>query len=88
MDCRQFIECGCLGYLIMALSSRVEDVRAAAGHTLTRFLHHLGGSRFREKAQVRWTGGGREGEREGGGEGGRERERERERGRGGEGGGK
>ena len=55
VDCRQFVEHGCLGYLIMVLSSQVEEVRAAAGHTLTRFSHHLEGSRFREKAQVGWA---------------------------------
>ena len=69
VDCRHFVEHGCLGYLIMALSSRVEEVRAAAGHTLTRFSHHLEGSRFREKAQVGWARlrvGGREKEGEGG----------------------
>ena len=76
MDCRQFVEHGCLGYLVMALSSREEEVRAAAGHTLTRFSHHLEGARFREKAHVR--GGLREGGREGESERGRERERERE----------
>ena len=55
VDCRQFVEHGCLGYLVMALSSLEEGVRAAAGHTLTRFSHHLEGARFREKAQVGWT---------------------------------
>ena len=55
VDCRQFVEHGCLGYLIMALSSRVEEVRTAAGHTLTRFSHHLEGSRFREMVQVGWA---------------------------------
>ena len=71
VDCRQFVEHGCLGYLVMALSSREEGVRAAAGHTLTRFSHHLEGSRYREKAQVR--GELRE---EGEGEGGRDEEEE------------
>ena len=52
MDCRQFVDHGCLGYLIMALSSQHKEVRAAGGHALTRFSTHLEGSRFREKAQV------------------------------------
>ena len=52
VDCRQFVEYGCLSYLIMALSSLVKEMRSAAGHALTRFSHHLDGSRFREKAQV------------------------------------
>ena len=72
VDCRQFVEHGCLGYLIMALSSRVEEVRAAAGHTLTRFSHHLEGSRFREKVQVGWAR--LRVERETGREGGKEEE--------------
>ena len=52
VDCRQFIDHGCLGYLIVALSCQAEEVRTAAGHALTRFSQHLDGSRFREKAQV------------------------------------
>ena len=65
MDCRQLVEHGCLGYLIMALSSLVEEMRSAAGHALTRFSHHLQGSRFREKAQVWWIFRGRVRERRG-----------------------
>ena len=53
VDCRQFVDHGCLSYLIMALSSQCEEVRAASGHVLTRFCTQLEGNRFREKAQVR-----------------------------------
>ncbi len=52
MDCRRFIDSGCLGYLITALSSGVEGVRAMSGCGLELFVSHLEGSRFREKTQV------------------------------------
>ena len=52
VDCRQFVDHGCLSYLLMALSSQHVEVRAASGHALSRFSAHLEGSRFREKAQV------------------------------------
>ena len=52
VDCRQFIDCGCLGYIIASLSSRVEMVRAAGSHALSRFTMHLEGARFKEKLQV------------------------------------
>ena len=53
VDCRQFVSHGCLGFLVLALSSLHKPVRAAASHALTRFKVHLRESRFREKAQVR-----------------------------------
>ncbi|XP_064405928.1 nucleolar pre-ribosomal-associated protein 1-like isoform X3 [Halichondria panicea] len=52
VDCRRFIDSGCLGYLITALSSRVEGVRTIGGCGLELFVGHLEGSRFREKTQV------------------------------------
>ena len=52
VDCRQFIDCGCLGYIVISLSSRVEAMRAAGSHALSRFTMHLEGARFKEKPQV------------------------------------
>ena len=52
VDCRQFIDCGCLGYIVVSLSSRVETMRAAGSHALSRFTMHLEGTRFKEKPQV------------------------------------
>ncbi len=52
MDCRRFVDSGCLGYLIAALCSEVEGVRALAGSGLELFTNHLDGSRFKEKMQV------------------------------------
>jgi len=52
VDCRQFIDCGCLGYIVAALSSKSEGVRSAGSHALSRFCTHLEGAKFREKLQV------------------------------------
>ena len=52
VDCRQFVDHGCLSYLILSLCSYHEDVRTAGGHALTRYLLHLEGSKFKEKAEV------------------------------------
>ena len=53
MDCRKFVERGCLGYTVASLSSRDDHMRQAGYHVLSRFLTHLEGARFREKNQVR-----------------------------------
>lgn len=52
MDCRSFVGHGCLGLLIVALSSLHKEMRLAAGHALSRFEAHLEESKFREKPQV------------------------------------
>jgi len=52
VDCRQFIDCGCLGYIVAALSSKSEGVRSAGSHALSRFCTHLEGAKFREKLQI------------------------------------
>ena len=55
MDCRQFIDLGCLGYLIASLASKEEGVRRGGAHSLYRFRQHLKGARFKEKQQVVYT---------------------------------
>lgn len=52
VDCRQFINSGCLSFLVVSLCSCHEEVRAASGHALTRFLSHLEGAKFKEKQEV------------------------------------
>jgi len=37
IDCRVFVETGCLGYVISALSSHDADMRAAALHVIYRY---------------------------------------------------
>lgn len=60
VDCRKFVEQGCLGLSVAALSSRDGNMRKAGYHVLSRYMMHLDGVRFREKKQVgtlslRWT---------------------------------
>ena len=52
VDCRHFVSTGCLGFLVVCLSSLDYYVREASSHTLSRFKVHLETSKFREKAQV------------------------------------
>ncbi|CAC5395757.1 URB1 [Mytilus coruscus] len=52
IDCRKFVERGCLGYVLAALSCHDSTMRGAAYFVLDNFLHHLEGSRFPEKDQV------------------------------------
>ena len=52
VDCRVVVESGALSYLLAALSSRVDEVRMAATHCLSRFSAHLRVSTCREKPQV------------------------------------
>ena len=51
IDCRKFIERGCLGYLIAALSCHDNTMRGAAYHVLDNFFLQLEASRFPEKEQ-------------------------------------
>lgn len=60
VDCRKFVEQGCLGLSVATLSSRDGNMRKAGYHVLSRYMMHLDGVRFREKKQVgtlslRWT---------------------------------
>ena len=55
VDCRKFVERGCLGYTVSSLASRDDHVRRAGYHVMSRYLHHLEGARFREKKQVSQT---------------------------------
>ncbi|VDI22213.1 nucleolar pre-ribosomal-associated protein 1 [Mytilus galloprovincialis] len=52
IDCRKFIERGCLGYILAALSCHDSTMRGAAYFVLDNFVHHLEGSRFPEKDQI------------------------------------
>lgn len=52
VDCRKFVEQGCLGLSVAALSSRDGNMRKAGYHVLSRYMMHLDGVRFREKKQV------------------------------------
>ena len=59
LDCRKFVEIGCLGYLFASLCSKNVNVRTAGGHALSRFSTHLDGASFREKIQVNIAGWGK-----------------------------
>ena len=52
VDCRKFIDIGCLAFVIAALSSQHIATRETAYHVLARFMNQLEGSRFLEKTQV------------------------------------
>ena len=52
VDCRKFIDVGCLAFVIAALSSQYIATRETAYHVLARFMNQLEGSRFLEKTQV------------------------------------
>ena len=52
VDCRKFVEQGCLSFTVASLSSRDTHVRQAGYHVLSRFMTHLEGSRFKERKQV------------------------------------
>eukprot|EP00794_Sanderia_malayensis_P000250 gene250-869_t len=52
VDCRKFIDTGCLSYAIAATTSSCIATRKAGYHILARFTNHLEASRFREKNQI------------------------------------
>ncbi|KAM7446686.1 nucleolar pre-ribosomal-associated protein 1 [Porites harrisoni] len=52
VDCRKFVEQGCLSFTVASLSSRDTHVRQAGYHVLSRFMTHLEGSRFKERKQI------------------------------------
>ena len=52
MDCRKFVERGCLSFTVASLSSRDVQVRKAGYHVLSRYMMHLEGARFKERKQV------------------------------------
>ena len=52
MDCFEFVQSGCLGYLLTALSCHDRDLRGAAYHALAEFYQQAEGSRFPAKDQV------------------------------------
>lgn len=52
IDCRKFVEIGCLGYTMAALSSHDEDMRCAALHVLDLYQNHLMTSRAPEREQL------------------------------------
>lgn len=56
VDCRKFVERGCLGFSIASLSSRDAQVRQAGYHVLSRYMMHLEGARFKERKQVSEVG--------------------------------
>ena len=56
MDCRKFVERGCLSFTVASLSSRDVHVRQAGYHVLSRYMMHLEGARFKERKQVSAVG--------------------------------
>ncbi|CAH1799014.1 unnamed protein product, partial [Owenia fusiformis] len=52
ISCHQFLETGCLGYLLMSLSSHDITMRKLGYHTLARFMQQVDGSKFKERDQV------------------------------------
>ena len=54
VDCRKFIESGCLGLVFTALSSHDLAMRRAACHLIERYRDHLEGARFMEMDQVKY----------------------------------
>ena len=52
VDCRKFVEQGCLSFAVASLSSRDVHVRQAGYHVLSRYMMHLEGARFKERKQV------------------------------------
>jgi len=52
VDCRKFVEQGCLGFTVASLSSRDVHVRQAGYHVLSRYMMHLEGARFKERKQI------------------------------------
>ncbi|XP_065650040.1 uncharacterized protein LOC100204624 isoform X2 [Hydra vulgaris] len=52
VDCRQFIEGGCLSLVIASLSSHDESIRKVAYYILSQYNDQLENSKFREKSQV------------------------------------
>lgn len=56
VDCRKFVERGCLSFTVASLSSRDARVRQAGYHVLSRYVMHLEGARFKERKQVSAVG--------------------------------
>lgn len=54
IDCRRFIQTGCLGYTFAALSSHDENMRNAAQHILDLFQGHLDVAKTPEKEQLQY----------------------------------
>ena len=52
VDCRLFVEKGCLGYVMAGLSSHLAEVRGCSCHILTCFQQHLVGARFAEQPLI------------------------------------
>ncbi|XP_068755165.1 nucleolar pre-ribosomal-associated protein 1-like isoform X2 [Montipora capricornis] len=52
VDCRKFVEQGCLSFTVASLSSRDTHMRQAGYHVLTRFMTHLEGAHFKESKQI------------------------------------
>ncbi|XP_053396917.1 nucleolar pre-ribosomal-associated protein 1-like isoform X2 [Mercenaria mercenaria] len=52
IDCRRFIQSGCLGYTLASLSSHDENIRNVAQHILDKFQGHLEAARIPEKDQL------------------------------------
>ena len=56
VDCRKFVEQGCLSFTVASLSSRDAHIRQAGYHVLSRYMMHLEGARFKERKQVSTEG--------------------------------
>ena len=52
VNCRKFVEAGCLGVTLAGLSSEDPGMRGAARHVLDRFQQHLGGARWAGQEQL------------------------------------
>ena len=54
MNCFEFVEKGCLGYVLSALSCHDDGLRGAAYHVLAEYSRHVDETRFAAKDQIQY----------------------------------